>query len=849
MRLWNKYKTVKGAIAWRFIIIPIPAVLFFLIFLLSCSQEKGITLNRAEREYLTRKSVVVFVGEKNYPPFEFITKNGSYSGMSIELLRWIATEAGFNIEFIPMEHGDMQRLVLDGKADAVVGLFESPERRRNFILSRPYFVIPGTIFTGSERPDINSVFDLKGKTIALMVEDYSAEWLKDHSISGDFIFTADFEEAAKVVLRGKADALIGDEQAVLYFLYSSGERKSLKKIIPPLYEGQDCVAVAKSNTNLVSILNKGIDYAEKSGILKKINDKWLGIPVDAGESFYKKYGLTILIVISVITFLVIISVFWIILLRKEVRKRTEQLEIEIRKLTETENELKDAVMRYRGIYENTTDSIFWIKEENGSFIVENVNPAHKKNTGIGNDAVAGRNIEEILPHELSAPLLNNYRTCLSNGEPISYEETVTLNGSNRVFWTLLVPISDESGSYRRIVGFSRDITASKVVEMAVRHTQKLESLGVLAGGIAHDFNNLLSAIMGNIELSIYSNRNAAEGKKYLEKAILASKRAADLCSQLLAYSGKGVVEFKKVNINAMLNEMVSILNVSISKKTGLGISLADQLPVIEADPSQIRQVVMNLVINASEALGGEEGNVSLSTGCGFFSGEDLITPWVSEAVSEGDYVWINVSDTGCGMDSETLSHLFDPFFTTKFTGRGLGLSAVLGIVRGHEGVIKVSSKPGAGSDFTVLLPVKGKHGELAIQEESASAELNSGGIVMVVDDEKEVRDVASNMLELCGFRTVKSHDGADALEKLISMRDESGEVPVMILLDLTMQHMDGPETYKKIRNIFPEVRIVLMSGYSEYDISRRFAEDGIAGFLQKPFGIEELKRKISEIIK
>ncbi len=849
MKFWDKYKIVKNSTHGFTALMTVPAVLFFVILLLSCSQEKGITLNRAEREYLSRKSVVVFIGEKNYPPFEFIAKNGSYGGMSIELLRWIATEAGFNIEFIPMEHGDMQRYVLDGKADAVVGLFESPERERHFKLTRPYFIIPGTIFTGSERPDINSVYDLNGKTVAIMVEDFSIEWLNGHSIKCNLVLTPDFEEAAKVVLKGRADALIGDEQAVLYFLYSSGERKSLKKIIPPLYEGRDCVAVAKNNPNLVSILNKGIDYAEKQGILKKINDKWLGIPVDAGESFYKKYGLTILIAVSVITFLVIISVFWIILLRREVRKRTEQLEVEILKLTETENELKDAVMRYRGIYENTTDSIFWIKEEDGSFIVENVNPAHKKNTGIGNDIVGGKKIEEIIPPELSASVLNNYRNCLSKKEPVSYEESVSLNGAERIFWTLLVPISDESGNYTRIVGFSRDITASRAVEMAVRHTQKLESLGVLAGGIAHDFNNLLAAIMGNVELAIFGNRDAAEGRKYLEKAILASKRAADLCSQLLAYSGKGIVEFKKVDINAMINEMVSILRVSISKKTDFGITLSDKLPVIEADPSQIRQVIMNLVINASEALNGEEGRVRLSTGCGFFVREDLVTRWVSEVVSEGDYVWIKVSDTGCGMDSETLAHLFDPFFTTKFTGRGLGLSAVLGIVRGHEGVIKVSSRPGEGSEFTVLLPVKGKNGELFQQEEAAPAELNSGGIVMVVDDEKEVRDVASGMLELCGFRTVKSHDGADALEKLIHIRDDGGESPVFILLDLTMQHMDGPETFKKIRDIFPETRIILMSGYSEYDISRRFAEDGIAGFLQKPFGLEELRRKISEIMK
>ncbi len=828
-------------------------ILFFLIIIItsldSCSNSSEFTLNRAEREYLSHRTEITFVGETNYPPFEFIQKNGSYSGMSIELLRWIATEAGFNIEFLPMKHEEMQRYVLDGKADAVVGLFESPERKKNFIMTIPYFIIPGTIFIRIERPDINSASDLQNKKIAILSEDYAEEWLKQHNINGELILTADFKEAAQAVIDGKADAMIGDEQAVLYFLYSSGERELLKKITPPLYNGRDCVAVSGNNPLLASIINKGIVYAEKTGILKKISDKWLGVPIDSGESFLKKYGFKIFAIASSLLLIILSAFFWIFLLRREVIKRTSDLKLEIEKLTSTEKELTDAVIRYRGIYDNTPDSIFWIRLDNGSFFIENVNPAHKKNTGIGNEHVAGKNIEEILPPELSAPVIKNYTECIRNKKPISYQEEVPIDSEKKIFWTLLVPIIDEHGLYSRIVGFSRDITSLKNVEMAVRHTQKLESLGVLAGGIAHDFNNLLSAIMGNIDLTIHAFNKNDYQQKYLDNALLASRRAADLCSQLLAYSGKGISEFQEVNINAVINEMLNILEVSISKKINLTVNLSDKTPWIDADPSQIRQIVMNLVINASESLNDSEGEVVLSTGSGYFTKDELSTVLAADDLNDGEYSWLKVKDTGCGMNSETLSHLFDPFFTTKFTGRGLGLSAILGIVRGHKGTIIVKSSPGKGSTFTVYFPAKNRNEQHIIDESTSTGDQLTGGYALVVDDEEGVRAVAASMLELCGFKVLTSYDGMDAVKKISDFNDYKNGYLKIILLDLTMPHMDGVETFKKINKISPESRIILMSGYSENDLSEKFADSGVSGFLQKPFQLQDLMKKISDILK
>ncbi|PKL19183.1 MAG: hypothetical protein CVV49_02070 [Spirochaetae bacterium HGW-Spirochaetae-5] len=839
----NKSDFKKSLNIKLYILLPI------LILFNSCRAETSIELNRAEREYLANKNVIVFAAETNYPPFEFVLKNGSSAGMSIELLRWIATETGFNIEFIPMEHGKIQTALNAGKVDAIAGLFASPERRKNFLLTSPYFIIPGIIFIKTERPDINSAADLQNKKIAVMVDDYAEEWLGQNNIKGELIRTADFYDAIQLVISGKADAMIGDKQPVLHFLYSKNERALLKRIEPPLYEGLDCVAVSLDNPHLASIIDKGIKFAEHSGILKKIHDKWLGIPIDTREPFFKKYMYTFAAVLSTLLIIILTAFFWIFILRREVSRRTSDLKLEIKKLRKTEDELNDTVMRYQGIYNNTPDSIFWLKKDNDSFFIENVNPAHEKNTGLGNDVVAGKYIDKILPPELSAPVIKNYNNCIKSGNAMSYEEEVFLDGEKKVFRTLLVPIFDQDKEYSRIVGFSRDVTAARDIELAIRHTQKLESLGVLAGGIAHDFNNLLSAIMGNIDLAIQTYTSSGFQQKYLDNAILASRRAADLCSQLLAYSGKGISEFKKVKLNEIINEMLNILEVSISKKINFTVESADEIPWIEADPSQIRQIIMNLIINASEALNESEGDVILSTGSGFFTKKDLATTWINEDINDGLYSWIKVEDTGCGMTDETLSHLFDPFFTTKFTGRGLGLAAIIGIVRGHRGSIIVKSRPGQGSSFTVFFPAINENEKNIHDENIPDENLTHDGYVMVVDDEEGVRTVAASMLELIGFTVLTSFDGMDAISKIKDFTENKKGSLKIVLLDLTMPHMDGAETFKKISKISPESRIILMSGYSENDITEKFTDAGISGFLQKPFQLQDLQKKLSEVLK
>lgn len=375
------------------------------------------------------------------------------------------------------------------------------------------------------------------------------------------------------------------------------------------------------------------------------------------------------------------------------------------------------------------------------------------------------------------------------------------------------------------------------LERQMQETQKLESLGVLAGGIAHDFNNLLTVILGNASLALDELPPNSDARDSLEAIEHTALRAAELCRQMLAYSGKGRFVIEPIQFGTLIGEMVSLLKASISKKAILNLNLRESLPALRGDPSQIRQIVMNLVINASEALGEHAGAITLSTGLMDGSPERLAAAYLDEQLAEGPYVWLEVADTGCGMDPETQRRIFEPFFTTKFTGRGLGLSAVLGIVRGHQGALKVHSEPGKGTTFKVLFPAAPQDKPtLPRQGETQSVAWKGAGTILLVDDEESVRTMGNRMLERNGFRVLTAADGREALEIYRARRDEIA----LVLLDLTMPDLDGEETFHELRRIDPNVRVVMSSGYTESEIIPRFAGQPLAGFLQKPYSTAAL---------
>jgi two-component system cell cycle sensor histidine kinase/response regulator CckA len=415
----------------------------------------------------------------------------------------------------------------------------------------------------------------------------------------------------------------------------------------------------------------------------------------------------------------------------------------------------------------------------------------------------------------------------------------------------VVLVRDAQDQPLHFIGQVVDITERKraeeqrlALDRKLLETQKLESIGVLAGGIAHDFNNLLVGILGNADLALLELPIDSAAHARIMQIMTAGQRAADLTQQMLAYAGKGRFVIEQVDLNALISETTRLLGASVTKHVSLYYHLAPDMLTIEGDATQLRQVVMNLIINASEAIGDQLGVIEIATGTRHISALDLATAYRAPDLAAGRYVLLEVADNGCGMDAATVARIFDPFFTTKFTGRGLGLAAVQGIVRSHGGTLMVRSSPGHGTTFSVLLPRAQQH--LAELDATPDEELAqpASGIVLVIDDDSDVRAIAEQMLQIIGFTVLLARSGQAGVELF---REQAGML-ACVLLDLTMPHMDGEEVFRALQSIRSDVPIVLMSGYSEQEVSERFNGAGLAGFLQKPFTFSSLESKLQQVL-
>ena len=387
------------------------------------------------------------------------------------------------------------------------------------------------------------------------------------------------------------------------------------------------------------------------------------------------------------------------------------------------------------------------------------------------------------------------------------------------------------------------------LERRLLHAQKLESLGVLAGGIAHDFNNLLMAVLGNLDLALLTLPPRSAERSYIEQSVQAVYRAANLTQQMLAYSGRSSFAVERIDLASLVRESVELFRASIARTAAFDCRLPEGLPAIVADLSQVQQVVMNLITNASESIGEAPGTITLTVGARDFDARELAGSRVEAIPDPGRFVYLEVADSGCGMDRQTLERLFEPFFTTKFTGRGLGMSSVLGIVRGHGGAIFVDSAVGRGTTVRVLFPAAGAPGRETASVSTGRAPLAPASPgprwILVVDDEASVLEVCRNMLATLGWQVLAAGDGLHAVE---AFRNHAPKI-ACVVLDLSMPGMDGIATLAELRRVRPEVRVILTSGYAEQDATARFTHGGLAGFIQKPYTIEKLRAAIGSIMR
>ena len=512
-----------------------------------------------------------------------------------------------------------------------------------------------------------------------------------------------------------------------------------------------------------------------------------------------------------------------------------------REIIEASARVEESERRLQAIIDNTT-AVVYVKDLAGRFML--TNQKFERILDLEKGGAVGRSDQELFPPEFAQTQIENDRRVLESGEPIQIEENIVdSNGDEFTYVSLKFPLRRDDREIYATCTISTDISdrlraedERREFERRIQHTQKLESLGVLAGGIAHDFNNLLVPILATADqLSERAGPEALDAAD-LELIQSAAQRAAELCSQLLAYSGRGRFRVRLADLSRLVREMADMLQVSI-QNAEVEYDLATDLPMVKADTTQLCQVVMNLVTNATEASGEKANLIRVSTGQEQVDGNTAERFLGGVNLPAGSYVYLEVSDHGMGMDEECLGRLFEPFYTTKFTGRGLGLAAVLGIVKGHGGTIRIVSTPGEGSTFRVLLPSSMELPERSAVSASSGPPTPAAGTVLVVDDDDSVRRVAVQVLESAGLKVLEAASGPRAIE----LYREHGDEIDTVLLDLTMPGMGGIEVMSAIREISPNARIVLMSGYDAAAALPADIDATDVGFLHKPFRSRQLR--------
>jgi len=574
--------------------------------------------------------------------------------------------------------------------------------------------------------------------------------------------------------------------------------------------------------------------------------------------------------------------------RRQLQLDQQLLEEQLSRLRESEaklqasgDALRAASRRQRAILDNSDDGL-WVQDLDGQITAVNV--AFARMVGRDIRHVIGTPSGDLVCQRFGDALTEHVRDTLASSTPLTREYRHAVQDEDRILEITLRTIRDDNGTASGFAGAVRDITERRLLEAErlqdetrLREAQKLESLGLLAGGIAHDFNNLLGVIRANAEVAreelqlLPQSNEVQQPLVHIEQATV---RATDLTRQMLAYAGMGRVTITRLDVSAMVRDTASLLRAAMPKKVALQFELSDGLPEVEGDATQLRQVIMNLISNAADAIGDAEGVVSLRTFQRELAEGEVRSHHGLEPLPDGHYIVVEVCDTGVGMSDETLRRIFDPFFTTKFVGRGLGLAAVLGILRAHGGGVDIASTPGSGTCFRVFLPVAGRPARVPPSGDSATPTVPAAssvaatgaepadntevsepatprtrlrGKVLVVDDEAMLRTLAVRVLSRAGLEVRQAEDGAEALA-LLGLADnagsaqESGHSPDvdLVLLDMLMPRLNGEETLRAIRAAHATLPVILTSGFSEAVGASRLLDDPHVCFVQKPYGAQEL---------
>jgi len=788
-------------------------------------------LSLAHAEAPTVSRVLRAGVESNSAPCTFSDGDGQATGFSVELLEEVAREQNLTIEFQVLDWSTLLERFKAGQLDLICNVADTPERRSFMDFSATTITMRAAVFVRRDGPRLHRITDLAGLRVATLRNSRSYEYLKNNDVGARLVFRQSLRDCIRAVNEGDADAVISTDAVARYLIRTSGYAEVVVAPVEvPDLVYRDHFGLHPGNPELLAQLNEGLVSVQRRGVYDQLYEKWVG-PI-VSRPLRLRDALPYVLPLVALLAAGVAGLYW-------QRRTLGQVRRQAAALRRNEEQLSL-------VLEGSQDG-FWDWDLRSGELIRSERWASMLGYTRGEIAPGRPGFLALIHPDDRVRVEQDEDRLWAGGDQFAIEFRMrTKDGSWR--WILdrgkVVKRDPVTGSPWRIAGTHTDITARKRTEeeneklqRQMLESQKLESLGMLAGGVAHDFNNLLTAILGNASLLQLDLQSDPAKTALLEKILTTTRRAGDLCRQLLAYAGKGAVSVERIDVSRLVRDTTRLLEVSLHGAQ-LEFDLASDLPPIEGDSSQVRQIVMNLVINAAEAMAGRPGRIRVSTSRVVLVDGDLPDALPGGSPAGGNYVCLQVEDNGPGMTPEVRKRIFDPFFTTKVTGRGLGLAGVIGIVRAQQGALTVDSLTGRGTTFRIFLPtVEGPAAAPTRAPFTGSLPARAGsGTILVADDEPAVRQLAGAILRRVGYDVVLAADGSEALQHFNTEPNRFRAA----LFDVAMPRLGGIETLREIRARRANFPCVLFSGAGDQVARNELNDNSATSFLQKPFTPESL---------
>ncbi|MBF0202765.1 MAG: transporter substrate-binding domain-containing protein [Desulfamplus sp.] len=788
-------------------------------------------LTPKEQSWIEHHKILRVAGPKEFPPFVFFEENGEVKGISHDYLMLIMNKLGVKLVFEKaLPWTEVLNKAKAKEIDIISCIAKTPEREEFLIFSDPYLIFPLVIISRKDSKFIGGLDDLKGLKVAIIKKNVVYEWLMKDNINFIECPVQDSLDALQAVSVGNAEAHIENLASATYLIEKYG-LTNLKVAAPTKYANYNLyLGIRRDFPELASIINKSMSLLSQEQHAE-IRNRWLSIRYEYGISRTDVITWIILIICPAI-----IIIFFVIIGNRRLKR-------EIYERKRAEKELLESEMRFKALH---NASFGGIAIHDKGIILE-CNLGLSEMTGYSLAELIGVNGLLLISKKSRKYVLNK----ISAGYEKPYEAIGVRKNGEEFPMRLEARNIPYKGKDVRVVEF-RDITESKQAEEKQKELEatnlrlhKAESLGKMAGGIAHLFNNYLAVVLGNLELTLEDLPKQSLIRNNIMKAIKATSRCADISGSMLTYLGQSIIKPELFDISEFCHK--NLLNVQSSNHKNISIeaNLIDAELLVHANESQMQQIMNHLITNAYEAIGKDKGRINIVTKkvmASDISKFDLFP--VSSNPSSNAYLCLEVTDTGCGIPTKDIHKIFDPFFTTKFTGRGLGLPVISGIVKSWSGMIGVKSEVGHGSSFMIFLPLSNDTSIRPTKKLSHTLEPKTCSTILLVEDHAMLRNMATTMLKKMGFEVISAVNGVEAVELFRQHTDSIG----CLITDLSMPELDGWETLAEIRKIKPDIPAILASGYDEaFAMSRIYSEKPQA-FLHKPYSKADLKSAVGQAL-